>query len=100
MKQLLLLLLILGLSACSSVSVRTDGQAKSIDPPNFEQRYTYWFWGFRGRHAVNVREVCQDKKMAQIQALHTLSDTFFSLITVGIYAPRTARIWCKKDGNQ
>lgn len=97
MKQLLLLSLVLCLSACSSVSVRTDGQAKSMEPADFHQRYRYWFWGLKGHHSINVREVCQGKKIAQVQTLYTFTDSFLGVITAGIYTPRTARVWCKKE---
>lgn len=84
------------LSGCSSVNIRTDGEKETTRPPDFEQTFNYWWWGLKGEHEVNVREVCLGKPVEQMQAVDTLSDSLFGLITLGIYSPRSARVWCKE----
>ncbi|BFM08689.1 Bor/Iss family lipoprotein [Halioxenophilus aromaticivorans] len=87
------------MSACSSVTVRTDQLSKNREPPNFQKRYNYYWWGLKGGHAVNVRLECQGKPVEQMQSLYTTSDWLLGLVTVGIYLPRTARIWCMEENN-
>ena len=98
-KKLLLLsfvLLSLILGGCSSVNIRTDDAPEKRQEPDYQQRFSYWWWGLRGEHTVNVREVCLEKKVEQLQAVSTFSDTVLTIITLGIYQPRTARIWCEQ----
>ena len=98
-KQSLLLTLIscwFVLSACSSVNIRTDALPETRQEPDYQQRFTYWFWGLKGEHEVNVREICLERGVEQLQAVSTFSDSLLNIITIGIYAPRTARVWCSK----
>jgi hypothetical protein len=82
--------------ACAAVTVRTDSEPKTSESASFEKRYSYYFWGLKGSHKLNVREVCQANGVEQMQTISTLRDSALSLFTVGIYAPRTARVWCSQ----
>ena len=97
MKIFSLLLITLLLSACSSVTIRTDDQPKSHSSPTFQKTYTYWWWYAKGEHDVNVREVCKGQPVEQMQAVNTVTDSLAFIFTLGIYSPRTARVWCKGD---
>lgn len=96
MKKLIAIVLMITLAGCSSVTIRTDSQREASAPPSFEQRYTYWWWGLKGEYSVNVREVCRGNPVEQMQAVHSIVDTFSALFTLGIYSPRTARVWCEE----
>lgn len=87
----------LNVLACSSVNVRTDAKEEERSAPTFQKRYKYWWWGLKGWHSINVREICRNRPVVQMQAVHTFSDSFLHLITLGIYAPRTARVWCLEE---
>ena len=82
------------LSACHNVTVRPEGTLKRIDAPDYHERKTFWFWGLVNEHHVEVKEICGAKGVAQMQAQSTCVDTIFNIITLGIYAPRSARVWC------
>ncbi|OUS32392.1 hypothetical protein A9Q99_00970 [Gammaproteobacteria bacterium 45_16_T64] len=97
MKRFSLLILCVCLWSCSTVSIRTDGAREATRTPDYDKRHTYWWWGFKGEHWINVREVCNGKGVEQIQAVHSIIDSAGILFTLGIYAPRTARIWCKES---
>lgn len=94
MRKFILSLVMLTMCGCSSVNVRTDEHHEETRPPTYQKSYNYWWWGLRGRHSINVREVCQGRPVIQVQAVDTVSNIFAGLFTLGIYAPRTARIWC------
>lgn len=89
--------LLIGLLAgCSSVTVRTDDGKKDREPPDYQQRFNYLWWGLKGEHSVNVRLICQGRPVKQMQSVNTLGDSLLGAITIGIYSPRTARVWCEK----
>lgn len=87
-------LLICFLTSCAAVNIRTDDQPKNMRPADYEKRYNYFWWGLKGKHQLNVRSICHDKGVEQMQTVHTLTDSVFTLFTLGIYEPRTARVWC------
>ena len=100
MKRTGLLLLVLMLGACSTVTVRTDQQHEAQRDPDYHQRFTFWWWGLKGEYSINVREVCIGKPVEQMQTVHDLVDVFGTVFTLGIYAPRTARVWCQPPAKE
>lgn len=96
MKNIIMALVVLSMLGCSTVTVRTDGKPEASVPPTYEKQYTYWWWGLKGEYSVNIREVCAGKSLEQIQTVHSLIDSLSGLFTLGIYAPRTARVWCEE----
>ncbi len=88
------LILVMLFCSCSSVNIRTDEQREENRPPTFQKRYVFWWWGLKGEHSVNVREICLDKPVMQMQTVDTFTDVLYGVFTLGIYAPRTARVWC------
>ena len=95
MKLTGIICLMLALSACSSVTIRTDDQPKSHSAPSYQKTYPYWWWAAKGEHDVNVREICKGKPVEQMQVISTFTDSLAFIFTLGIYSPRTARVWCK-----
>lgn len=91
--------LLVTLTACSSVTIRTDGGPETTAEPTFQKRFSYWWWGLSGEHTVNVREICQGRKVEQMQAVGSVVDVMATLLTLGVYIPRTARVWCEEDVN-
>jgi Bor protein len=83
------------LSACGSVTIRTDHQSESSKPPHYQKSYNYWWWGLKGEYDINVREICAGKAVEQMQSVASFSDAALTLLTIGIYAPRSARVWCE-----
>ena len=88
--------MLLTLISCSSVTIRTDGGEENTQAPNVEQQYTYWWWGLQNSYEINVRESCKGQDVEQMQAVYTITDSLSGLFTLGIYSPRTARIWCQE----
>ena len=82
-------------TGCANVNVRTDNLPEVTTVPTFEQSYVFWWWGLDGEYEVNVREICLGKGVEQMQTVTTFDDSLISLVTLGIYSKRTARVWCK-----
>lgn len=90
-------LLVLGLllTSCQTVTIRPNSGEKSEREPDFESRQNFFLWGLvPGETYVNVNQACDGEQVSQMQAQNTFLDSFFGLITLGIYAPRTAKVWC------
>ena len=63
----------------------------------FEETKNYYLWGLVGEHRFDVKKICGDKKLLQIQSQGTVSNLIFGILTLGIYAPHTGKIWCGED---
>jgi hypothetical protein len=86
------------LAGCASVTIRPDGGTKVAGKPDYQVSKAYFFWGLAKEHTIDVKEICDDKGVEQIQSQHTFLDGFLGTITLGIYAPKTAKVWCKLEG--
>ncbi len=93
----MLLLVITAISACSTVTIRPQGGSKDSSQADYIDSKPFYFGGPIGKHKVDVNKACEGKEVTQMQTVTTSSDWFFSLITLGIYTPRTAKVWCEED---
>ena len=100
MKTTGIILLALLLSACSTITVRTDNEHEAQRSPDYQERFTFWWWGLKGEYTINVREVCVGKPVEQMQTVHDIVDVAGTLFTLGIYSPRTARVWCQQPAKE
>jgi hypothetical protein len=82
-------------TGCFSVTSRPDGGFKVATKPNFEQRQDFFLWGLVGESHIDVRTVCAPGKVAQMQSQLTFVDGLLNVVTLGIYSPQSARVWCK-----
>ena len=57
-------------------------------------------WGLVGEERVDVKAICQDKKVAQMQSQQTFADGALGLVTLGIYAPHTVKVWCEQQAQE
>ena len=83
-------------TACSPVTIRNDDQAKIYHSADYQKTVSYWWWGLKGEHNINVREACRGLPVQQMQSTSTFTDALSFIFTLGIYMPRTAKIWCQK----
>lgn len=93
-KMLALGLIASTLCACSAITVRPQGGLKNNSPANFNERQSYFLGGLIGENTVNLNKACPSGNVTQMQSVQTVADTLLGLITVGIYAPHTAKVWC------
>lgn len=89
------LALIIATSGCYSVTSRPDGGFKVATKPTFEQRQDFYLWGLVGEAHLNAKEICSKSQVTQMQSQVTVVDGLLGLVTLGIYAPETAKVWCK-----
>jgi hypothetical protein len=82
------------LAGCSTVTLRPEGTGKLATEPTHEETLNYYFWGLRGEHRVDVRAICGDRQVEQMQAQDTFGNRVLTVLTLGIYYPRSVRVWC------
>ena len=79
-------------SSCSRIEVNVGGR---IDRRAIEERQDFYLWGLAGEKTLIMKDFCNEGKVAKIEDLFTAGDVALTLITLGIYAPRTTKIYCK-----
>jgi hypothetical protein len=80
---------------CNTVTMRTEGTTKLGGAPTWQERQNFFWWGLSGEGHVDVPKVCTSEKAAQMQTQDTFGDIVLGFFTLGIYAPRTAKVWCE-----
>ncbi len=94
MKKILsTLCLIIFFSGCAQQTFMlssADGQLKESNAQHF------FVNGIGQSKEVNAAKVCGDvSKVAKVEVQQTFVNGIFSFITMGIYSPREARVFCK-----
>jgi hypothetical protein len=100
MRNTLLIMSMLLLGACSTVTIQPEKIAKLEGEPSYQDSRHFFFWGLMGQHRVDVKQVCGDKKVLQMQSQQTLGDGVLGAITFGIYAPHSVKVWCEENTPQ
>lgn len=94
-KALLCVSILLALSGCYTVTATQNGSMKKVTEPDFEKREHFFLWGLApNARVVNVKKACPSNAPTQMQTQNTFLDSFLGVITLGIYSPRTAKVWC------
>ena len=92
-----LICLTLLLSGCAAVTISQDGTSDFKYQPDFEEAQHFFLWGLIGDKHINVKEICGSKPAVQMQSKFTAMNVLYTGLTLGLYLPRTARVWCKRD---
>lgn len=96
-RSLVLSVLLISISACSTVTIKPEGQSKLVNKPTYVDSKPFYLWGLAGEHHVDVLKVCNNNEPLQMQSQQTFSDGLLALLTLGIYSPHTAKVWCAKE---
>lgn len=97
MRALITCSALLMLGACSSVTIQPQQVAKLSSKPSYQDSRPFFMWGLVGEQRVDVKKVCGDQTVVQMQSQQTFTDGALGLITLGIYSPHTIRVWCKQQ---
>ena len=97
MKPLIIGAIVLSLSACSAVTIQPRATAKITSQANYEDSRPFYLWGLVGEQRVDVKQICSNTPVIQMQSQQTISDGALSLITLGIYSPHTIKVWCQEQ---
>ena len=83
------------LSGCATMTIHPNQQVKLSNEPTYEETIPFYFWGLVGEKRIDVKAVCAGKEAVQMQTQATPKDLILGAVTLGIYAPHTAKVWCK-----
>ena len=89
--------LLIGLSGCAAVTITQSGESDFQYRPQYEESKYFFFWGLIGEHHINVKEICQEKPVKQMQTKYSGWDVLWGSLTLGLYLPRTAKVWCRQE---
>jgi hypothetical protein len=95
MNRLTLVLSLLISTGCSSVRIVNlpDAPAGLV----YEENLDGWFGGFWGDRVIDVAGACPGEAVKEIRNYTSVEDFLITLVTIGIYVPRTAKIICAKE---
>lgn len=93
----LTLIVSLSLAGCAGVTITETGPANFHYRPHYEESKHFFMWGLIGNQHVDVTKVCTtEQPVIQMQSKYTALDLLYGSITLGLYLPRTAKVWCKR----
>jgi len=95
MRIILLFSLAFIFASCANVTVRPDGGGRTSSVPDVSESTDFFLWGLApGSMEIDLSKHCGGSEPSQFQAQTTFLDGLLGAITLGIYAPRSYRIWC------
>jgi hypothetical protein len=97
MKYLLSAILLSFFVGCATATIRPDGGPKNSAGAQYESSETFFIFGLVGEANIDVKDICGSKKVEQMQTQATFMNSFLGALTLGIYTPKTARVWCSND---
>ena len=85
---------VLCLLAIVGCQVRLQYPSETPSETVFRLEHTYWFWGLLGQTSYELYEYCMQGQVAEVYVYTAPLQSIFTVLTVGIYAPRTIEITC------
>ncbi len=85
------------MSGCETVSMRPKGGQRLADGSHLRRQSVYLPFWIDGEQRVNVEQVCNWKTCHPNAKSEYGSGLCLGIITLGIYTPRTVKVWCGGD---
>ena len=95
LKFLLTLMILINLN-CITQNIILKEKIGNINEPTLILTNHFIFWGLWQNKKIDLVEECLGENPIRIKEKYTFFNIFSSLITMGIYNPRTSEIWCEK----
>ncbi|MBN4077500.1 Bor family protein [Sulfobacillus acidophilus] len=95
-KKLKLLVPILGilfLSGCYNHTIRY-GRGGTIK--KYDKNMNFFVFGLAGQPTIKLNRICKDPTNSTVKTQQTFLNSLLSGLTLGIYTPRTAKVYCRK----
>lgn len=99
MRIFLTSLLFIVLGGCSAVTIQPQKIAKLTSEPTYQDSRPFFMWGLVGEQRIDVKKVCGEQTVVQMQSQQTFTDGALGLVTLGIYAPHTIKVWCQQQAS-
>ncbi|PWU12881.1 MAG: Bor family protein [Bdellovibrio sp.] len=86
-------------AACSTVTISPPGKTTVVSTePTYKDSKPFFLLGIVGEETVDVQKICSGPPI-QMQTQNTFLDSFLAIITIGIYTPKTVKVWCQGGRN-
>jgi len=96
--NLIFITLALMLSGCAAVTITESGPSDFQYRPHYEESKHFFLWGLIGEHHIDITKICTLKQpVKQMQTKYSAMDVLWSTLTLGLYLPRTAKVWCQRE---
>ena len=59
---------------------------------------TFWFWGLIGQKNFEANDLCPLGRVYEIRIYNTILQSTYTMLSLGIYSPRTVAIVCSIRG--
>ena len=91
----LIIIFILTLSSCKfQVRYPSEFPSKTI----MINEENFWFWGLVGNKKYELNDLCLQGRVYEIRIDSTWKQKTYTILTLGIYSPRTISIVCSIRG--
>ena len=97
LRHIVLIILALHLCACAAITVTERGDPDFLYRPHYEKSHAFFLWGVVGEHRINTQRICGARPVVQMQSKFEPTDMLYTVLTLGIYMPRTAKVWCERN---
>ncbi|MDG4952156.1 Bor family protein [Actinobacillus equuli subsp. equuli] len=97
MKKLLAISVLMALvTGCSTQTAHIAGKVTDNIKPTTSVNQHFFVFGIGQQETLNVREICGSAdKVNQVETVFSGTNVLVSVLTIGIYMPRTANVYCK-----
>ncbi len=93
-KKLLVALFIVILNGCAAQTFNINGSDGEV--PTDQQSQHFIISGLAQEKITDAAAICGGaNNIIKVESQHTFINGFFGFITLGIYAPRDAKVYCK-----
>jgi len=93
-KILSVALLVATLTGCAAQTFTVNGA--TLNKPTVQQSQTFFISGLGQEQIIDAAAVCGGShNIIKVEAQHTFVNGLLGLITLGIYTPRDAKVFCK-----
>lgn len=70
-------------------------QSTQVTTPTSTESHPFWVSGIGQEKIVDAAAICGGaSKVAKVQTTQTEKEVLWSVVTLGIYTPRTANVYC------
>ena len=99
--KILSLLIFIFFTACQTVTIKPEGsQSRNDSKADYEKVHNFFLWGLVGEKYINVSTICPNREIKQIQTQSSFWNRVNYIVTLGIFSPKTARVWCGSKVNR
>lgn len=98
MKNLTIAVVVVLMTGCATQTYTMTDESAGLTPqlPTKEISQTFWVEGIGQEKSLNAAQICGGaNKVIKVESKETFLDGLYGVLTLGIYTPRTAKVYCK-----